>query len=128
MIVLDASVLIAAMTPDDSHHVAAISLLATLDEGSVSLIHSVNLAEVLVGQVPYGLEESAALEIAASGVAAIGTDVDTPVRLARLRASTKLGLPDCCALDAALETGYAIATFDDRLARAAKSLGIPLAA
>lgn len=128
MIVLDASVLIAAMTPDDAHHVAAISLLATLDVGSVSVIHSVNLAEVLVGQVPYGLEESAALEIAASGVEAIGTDVDSPVRLARLRASTKLGLPDCCALDAALETGYAIATFDDQLARAATSLGIPLAA
>lgn len=128
MIVLDASVLIAAMTPADTHHAAAISLLATLDAGSVSLIHSVNLAEVLVGQVPYGLEESAALEIASSGVEAIGTDVDTPVRLARLRASTKLGLPDCCALDAALETGYAIATFDARLARAATSLGIPLAA
>lgn len=128
MIVLDASVLIAAMTPHDSHHAAAISLLATLDEGSASLIHSVNLAEVLVGQVAYGLEESAALEIAASGVEAIGTDVDSPVRLARLRASTKLGLPDCCALDAALETGYAIATFDERLARAATSLGIPLAA
>ena len=128
MIVFDASVLIAAMTPEDAHHATAISLLATLEVGNVSLIHSVNLAEVLVGQVPYGLEESAAFEIAASGVEAIDTDDDTPVRLARLRAATKLGLPDCCALDAALETGCAIATFDERLARVATSLGIPLAA
>jgi len=128
VIVLDASVLIAAMTPEDAHHVAAMSLLATLEVGGASVIHAVNLAEVLVGQVPYGLEESAASSIAAVGVDALNTDPDSPVRLARLRAATKLGLPDCCALDAALETGYAIATFDDRLARVAASLGIPLAA
>ena len=128
MIVLDASVLIAAMTPQDAHHAAAISLLATLHVGSASLIHSVNLAEVLVGQVPYGLEESAALNIAATGIDTLDTDADSPIRLARLRAATKLGIPDCCALDAALVTGCAIATFDDRLARAATSLGIPLAA
>ena len=128
MIVLDASVLIAAMTPDDSHHAAAISLLATLDVGSVSLIHSVNLAEVLVGQVLYGLEESAALEIAAAGVETVATDAQTPMRLARLRSATRLSLPDCCVLDVALMTGRSVATFEDRLARAAASLGIPLAA
>ena len=128
MIVLDASVLIAVMTPEDAHHAAGIAILASGDQDGVSLIHSVNLAEVLVGQVPYGLEESAALNIAASGIETIETDLDSPVRLARLRAATRLALPDCCVLDAALETGYPMATFDDRLARVATSLGITLAA
>lgn len=128
MIVLDASVLIAAMTTEDAHHAAAVEILASRALGVASLIHSVNLAEVLVGQVPYGLEAFAAINIAQSGVDTIETDPDSPVRLARLRAATKLGIPDCCALDAAIETGCAIATFDDRLARAATSLGIPLAA
>jgi predicted nucleic acid-binding protein len=45
VIVLDASVLIAAMTPEDAHHVAAMSLLATLEVGGASVIHTVNLAE-----------------------------------------------------------------------------------
>ena len=128
MTVLDASVLIAAMTPADAHHQAAVSLLVTADSEDVRLIHSVNLAEVLVGQVRFGLEESAALEIAAAGVETVATDAQTPIRLARLRSATRLSLPDCCVLDVALVTGYPVATFDDRLARAATSLGIPLAA
>ncbi len=128
MTVLDASVLIAAMTPADAHHQAAVSLLVTADSEGVRLIHSVNLAEVLVGHVPFGLEESAALEIAAAGVETVATDAQTPTRLALLRSATRLSLPDCCVLDVALVTGYPVATFDDRLARAATSLGIPLAA
>lgn len=128
MTVLDASVLIAAMTPADAHHQAAVSLLVRPDSEGVRVIHAVNLAEVLVGQVRCGLEESAALEIAAAGVETVATDSQAPVRLARLRSATRLSLPDCCVLDAALVTGYPVATFDERLARAATSLGIPLAA
>lgn len=47
-----------------------------------------------------------------------------PLRLARLRATTGLKLPDCCALDAALGHGASLATFDEALAAAARRLGV----
>jgi predicted nucleic acid-binding protein len=46
------------------------------------------------------------------------------MRLAGLRASTGLKLPDCCALLVAEAQGAALATFDDRLARVARSRGV----
>jgi len=128
VIVFDASVLIAAMSPSDTHHLEAKTLLVRCDLDHAGIVHPINLAEVLVGPSRRGKEAAAASALAASGVETMPVDPHTPIRLARLRAATRLGLPDCCALDAALETGYAIATFDDRLARAAASLGIPLAA
>lgn len=128
MIVFDASVLIAALSPSDTHHLAARSLLVRCDLDQGAMVHPINLAEVLVGPSRRGKEADVASTIAASGVETMPVDLHAPTRIARLRAATGLGIPDCCALDAALETGYAIATFDDQLARAATSLGIPLAA
>ncbi len=128
MIVFDASVLIAALSPTDTHHLAARSLLVRCDLDQGGMVHPINLAEVLVGPSRRGKHVEAAEAIAASGVETMAVDLHTPIRLAQLRAATGLAIPDCCALDAAIETGCAIATFDDRLARAATSLGIPLAA
>ncbi|MGI9136009.1 MAG: type II toxin-antitoxin system VapC family toxin [Candidatus Nanopelagicales bacterium] len=128
MIVFDASVLIAALSPSDLHHLEARSLLVRCDLGQGAMVHPINLAEVLVGPSRRGKESEAARAIAGSGVETMPVDLHAPTRIARLRAATGLAIPDCCALDAALETGYAIATFDHRLARAATSLGIPLAA
>jgi len=50
-----------------------------------------------------------------------------PWRLASLRASTGLGLPDCCVLDTARQISSAVATFDARLVRRARELGVDLA-
>jgi predicted nucleic acid-binding protein len=44
--------------------------------------------------------------------------------LAALRAGTGLKLPDCCVLQAAEQAHAGIATFDDRLAAAARELGV----
>jgi predicted nucleic acid-binding protein len=44
--------------------------------------------------------------------------------LAELRVRTGLKLPDCCVLDVALQHRAAVATFDDRLARVARDLGL----
>jgi predicted nucleic acid-binding protein len=49
---------------------------------------------------------------------------DQPARLAGLRASTGLTLPDCCVLLAAEQVDGAIVTFEDRLAAAARERGI----
>jgi hypothetical protein len=45
---------------------------------------------------------------------------DTAVRLARLRVSTGLKMPDCCVLLAAEDSDATVATFDDLLIRAAE--------
>ncbi|WP_269756507.1 hypothetical protein [Agromyces humatus] len=37
-------------------------------------------------------------------------------------------LPDCCVLDAAVESGHPLATFDTQLADAAAALGVPVVA
>jgi predicted nucleic acid-binding protein len=43
-----------------------------------------------------------------------------PLRLAQLRVSCGLKLPDCCALDTALSTKSTLATFDEALAKVAR--------
>ena len=51
---------------------------------------------------------------------------DSPARLASLRATTRLRLPDCCILLAAQDagTGVTIFTCDEQLAATAVSLGL----
>ena len=48
---------------------------------------------------------------------------DVVVALAELRVSSGLRMPDCCVLLAAHATGGTVATFDHRLADAARALG-----
>ena len=45
----------------------------------------------------------------------------TAVRLAQLRATTGLKIPDCCVALAAEDAAAPVARFDDRLAQAAES-------
>lgn len=122
MIVLDASVVIAHLALRDAHHAAAGRFFrAHADDGF--LVHTLNLTEILVGPVRVGREALAVRSIAALGITewnpAPGAE-----RLARLRAETGLKLPDCCVLDAALQTGSALASFDARLAEAAEAMGV----
>lgn len=51
-------------------------------------------------------------------------DVDDPLLLAELRATSGLRMPDSCVLAAAIRESAAIATFDARLAEAAPSVGV----
>ena len=125
MIVLDASVLIAHLDATDSHHERADRLLAA--SGNEELAASVvTMAEVLVGPSRTGTVDRALAALAQLAVTPVPIERATPVRLALLRAETGLILPDCCVLLAAEESGAAVATFDDRLAGAARSRGIRL--
>jgi hypothetical protein len=51
---------------------------------------------------------------------------DRATTLAALRADTKLKLPDCLSCWRPEQTGGAVATFDDRLAAAARGRGLGL--
>lgn len=125
MIVLDASVLVAHLYPLDAHHDAASTLLLDAAEEPL-LVHALTAAEVLVGGVKIGKGAQMQADLKAVGVVVAGTDDEQPLRLAQLRVGTALKLPDCCVLDAAQTNAAELATFDRRLAVAARRLGIPV--
>lgn len=119
MIALDASVLIAHLHPGDLHHSAATGILLAASPGSM-LVHTVTLAEVLVGGVRIGRGASMRDDLRAAGIDVAPHDPDEPLRLAELRAASGLRLPDCCVLDVAVRNHATLATFDGALAAAAR--------
>lgn len=123
MIVLDASVLIAHLNPVDSHHSSATTILLGANPGSM-LVHTVTMAEVLVGGVRVGRGVSMWDDLRAAGIDVAQSDADEPLRLAELRANTGLKLPDCCVLDVALHHHATLATFDVALASVARHRGV----
>lgn len=123
MIALDASVLIAHLNSDDVHHSAGTAILLDAEPGSM-LVHPLTLAEVLVGGVRVGRGVAMRDDLRAAGIESVAVDLDQPLRLAELRATTKLRLPDCCALDVALHRRASLATFDDALTVAARARGV----
>ena len=125
MIVLDASVLVAHLSPLDAHHTAATELLLdTADE--LWLVHTITLAEVLVGGAKVGKGAEMLADLRSSGIALAPRDDDEALRLAELRATTGLKLSDCCVLDAAQTNAAQLATFDNALSTAASRLGVAL--
>ncbi|MDQ3383193.1 MAG: PIN domain-containing protein [Actinomycetota bacterium] len=125
MIVLDASVLIAYLDGEDDHHAAAEKLLAHAIDDEFGA-NSLTLAEVLIVPVRTGHLEVARTALRDLEVQELPFPADTAIRLAQLRVSTQLKMPDCCALLAAENAGASIASFDERLAQAAESRGVPV--
>lgn len=123
MIVLDASVLIAQFNARDAHHKRAGRLLAEVAGDQLSA-SQLTLAEVLVGPARTGLLDQAQTALRRLGVQTITLPHDAHLRLAELRATTGLRLPDCCVLLAAEQEGAALATFDDRLGSVANQRGV----
>ncbi|MGN6125648.1 MAG: type II toxin-antitoxin system VapC family toxin [Humibacter sp.] len=121
VIVLDANVVIAHFAVSDAHAEAALDILDTEEELA---IHPVNLAETLVRPAGEGTEEETRRRLDAIGIGQLLPPVDEPLAVARLRVETRLGLPDCYPLAAALHTGATLATFDARLASAARERGL----
>jgi len=125
VIALDASVLIGHLTPHDAHHDVATEFLLNAAPGSM-LVHALTLAEVLVGGVRVGRGQAMRDDLEAAGIRVVAPDAGEPLRLAELRVSTGLKLPDCCVLDVALQFASSLATFDDALAAGARQRGVPL--
>lgn len=122
---LDASVLIAHLNPTDPHHEAATAILLGGTPGQM-LVHTVTMAEVLVGGVRIGQGAAMFDDLQAAGITVAPHDDGEPLRLAELRATSGLKLPDCCVLDIALHHQASLATFDDDLAAAARQRGVPV--
>lgn len=121
--ILDASVLIAHLEAADAHHERATQLL--LDQADAEFgVSPLTMAEVLVGPARIGALASVQSAIRGLDISLVPLDAQSPERLAVLRASTRLRLPDCCVLLAAELERASLATFDERLAAAAGDLGI----
>lgn len=119
MIVLDASVLIAYLDGADLQHDRAEMLLAhEIDDDFAA--NPLTLAEVLVAPARENRVPEVYEALQAVGVNERAFPVDTAAKLAHLRASTGLRMPDCCVLLAAEDAHARVATFDDRLAAAAE--------
>jgi predicted nucleic acid-binding protein len=125
VIALDASVIIAHLDPRNVHHQTATDIL--LDAAPNTLIvHAITLAEVLVGGVKIGQGESMRDDLRAAGISVAPLDEDESLRLANLRATTNLKMPDCCVLDVATRNDASLATFDKSLASAARHHRVPV--
>jgi predicted nucleic acid-binding protein len=124
VIVLDASVLIAVMTPADAHHRAARELLArAVVDAEALLVNPVTLAEALVLPTRENRVGLAMAELTELGVSEWPFPPNAARTLARLRV-TGVKMPDCCVLLTALDQDAAVASFDERLRRAAREQGI----
>lgn len=127
-VVLDASVLIAALQPRDAHHAQARNLLRLGARGTTFIAHSLTLAESGVGAARNGHLAELRMQYRVLGIQLARADDEEPWRLAKLRASTRLPIPDCCVLDLAESTGSHLATFDEHLAGVARSRNVTVAA
>ena len=120
MIVVDASVVIAFLNPDDAHHEAAVELLES--SAPPLMLHPITAAEVLIAPMRLGLADRLWADLVAIGVAVDDRPID-PMQLARLRVETGCKLPDCCVIATALALETSVATFDERLRRNSSSPG-----
>ena len=123
MIVVDASVVIALLSPRDAHHDKAAQFVVSHSEFR---LHPVTMAEVLIGPARQSKQEETLDHLRALGFSVDTPDSRDPVRAAMLRAETGLKLPDCYVLGAALSLGRPLATFDRRLADSAQRRQVEL--
>lgn len=120
MIVLDASVLIAYLDGEDTHHAAAARLLTRAIDDDLGA-NPLTLAEVLVVPARDGRLDAVRAVLRDLDVEELPLPADSAVRLAQLRVSTGLKMPDCCVLLTAEDVGARVACFDDGLMEAART-------
>lgn len=87
-------------------------------------MHSLTLAEVLVGGVRVGRANQLFADLQSIGVLTLAPVPNEPMILAELHTTSGLKMPDCCVLTIALHDSSPVATFDERLARTAQAMGL----
>jgi predicted nucleic acid-binding protein len=70
---------------------------------------------------PDGWLDTVLAALRALEVQELSFPADTAVRLAQLRVTTGLTMPDCCVLLAAEEAAASVASYDERLVQAAET-------
>jgi predicted nucleic acid-binding protein len=125
--VLDTDVIIAALDRHDAHHrAAAQTLLAMIERETPLLLSTVNYAEALVRPA----EDERSLRAAVDAIAVLGVRLVAPTPpiardAARHRALT-ISLADGFAIATAQAHDTSLATFDRRVRRALRGLGVAL--
>ena len=122
MIVLDAGVIIALLSPGDVHHEHAKNFF-TVERGPFSM-HALTATETLVGAAKRGPDAALWSHLQNLGVQVTTIGPTEPLLLARLRAEHGLKMPDTCVLATATHIGAPLATLDDRLGGVAATLGL----
>ena len=125
MIALDSGVLIALFDANNAHHAAAEALF-TIHASEPMTIGPINLAEVLVRAARENRDREMLADLRALDVATTSLPDDAATRLARLRATTRSKMPDCCVLLTAEQTSARIATFDEGLKESARVLNLQI--
>jgi predicted nucleic acid-binding protein len=119
-------VLIGALDGHDAHHSRARTLFTSWhrDQHAV-LLSVVSLTEVLIAPSA----DLVKLTVARRAITALGVTIHQPTEAiaivaARLRRRHPISLPDGYCLATAKQTGSRLASFDDKLLRAAESEGV----
>ena len=87
-------------------------------------IGPINQAEVLVRAARENRDQQMLADLRVLGITTTALPDDAATRLARLRANTRSKMPDCCVLLTAEQMSARVATFDNELKEAARSLGL----
>ena len=120
MIVLDACVLIAFTDQADVFHAAARRILATTQPMAMTALSGV---EAMVHLSPQQRAMWLTM-VAELGIEIVAVTSDDMAGIAAVRDSAGLKMPDAVIVWLAESRGAAIATFDERLVRAAKDRGL----
>jgi predicted nucleic acid-binding protein len=128
-LVLDADILIGALDANDPHHTRARTHFRRWQKQEATrLVSVVNLTEVLIAPAA----DRRRLRAAREAIAALGVQVHQAgealgVEAARLRSTHPISLPDAYCLATARHADAAVASFDEKILRAAEREGIALA-
>lgn len=125
--VLDTDIVIAALDRADAHHAAAAAAFKRFTaERTELVICTVNYAEALVRPA----EDGRSLRAAVDAIASLGIRTSSPdaalARLAARRRALGISLADGFALATAERVGADLASFDQRVRRALKSVDVRL--
>jgi predicted nucleic acid-binding protein len=128
-VVLEADIVIGALDGSDLHHTRARALFrAWQRQDATPLLSVVTLTEVLVAPAA----DRKRLRAAREAIAALGVQVHQPgeavgVEAARLRSAHAISLPNAYCLATARYADASLASFDDKVLRAAKLEGVATA-
>lgn len=123
---LDASVLTGYLDASDAHHERAAALL-TCEIDDDFAVNPLTLAEILVAATRTGQGDKVLDILDDLGIETLQFPAGSAVTLAQLRAGTLLKTPDCCVLFSARDRRARLASFDERVVKAARALGVGVA-